>query len=167
LTEESPARKLGPLNRKDVVMNTQVNWKKIRQEFTRLADVDKLKSEVQRIGQEIRGFNFQAVLSPSAQDKVKHFEKRYSELMKTIHQAQRQMDREFVKIIGQIKGHRVDVNKAVAQQKEKLEKVSADLQKRFTKSAAAGTAKKTAKTPTKKAAKKTAGKAKTSTRKRA
>ncbi len=117
-------------------MNTQVNWKKIRSEFQRLADVDKLKSEVQRIGSEIRKFDFHSVLSPSAATKVKTFEKRYAELMRTIHQAQRQMDREFNRIMRQIKGHRSDVTKVVAQQKSKLEKVSRDMQKRFTKKAA-------------------------------
>jgi hypothetical protein len=117
-------------------MNTQVNWKKIRGEFQRLADVEKLKTEVHRIGSEIRKFNFHSVLSPSAATKVKNFEKRYSELMRTIHQAQRQMDREFNRILRQIKVHRSDVNKVVAQQKNKLEKASTVLKKRFTKKAA-------------------------------
>jgi hypothetical protein len=117
-------------------MNAQVNWKKIRNEFQRLADVDKLKSEVTRIGSEIRKFDFHKVLSPAAATKVKNFEKRYSELMKTIHQAQRQMDREFSRILRQIKVHRSDVNKVVAQQKNKLEKASTVLKKRFTKKAA-------------------------------
>src|SRR5687768_582968 len=114
-------------------MNTQVNWKKIRGEFQRLADVEKLKSEVARIGTEIRKFDFHSVLSPAAATKVKNFEKRYAELMRTIHQAQRQMDREFNRILRQIKVHRSDVNKVVTQQKNKLEKASTVLKKRFTK----------------------------------
>ena len=117
-------------------MTTQVNWKKIRNELQRLADVDKLKSEVQRIGTEIRKFDFHTVLSPSAQTKVKNFEKRYAELMRTIHQAQRQMDREFNRILRQIKAHRSDVGKVVDQQKTKLEQVSRVMKKRFTKKAA-------------------------------
>jgi hypothetical protein len=117
-------------------MTTQVNWKKIRTELQRLADVDKLKSEVSRIGAEIRKFDFHTVLSPAAQTKVKNFEKRYAELMRTIHQAQRQMDREFNKILRQIKTHRSDVGKVVDEQKAKLEKVSKQMKKRFTKKAA-------------------------------
>jgi hypothetical protein len=117
-------------------MNTQVNWKKIRDELQRFADVDKLKSEVQRIGTEIRNFDFHSVLSPAAQAKVKNFEKRYSELMRTIQSAQRQMDREFNRILRQIKAHRSDVGKVVDQQKTKLEKVSRQMRKRFTKKAA-------------------------------
>lgn len=117
-------------------MNTQVNWKKIRGEFQRLADVDTLKSEVQRIGNEIRKFDFHTVLSPAAQAKVKNFEKRYAELMRTIHQAQRQVDREFNKLLRQIKVHRADVSKVVNEQKTKLEKASVLMKKRFTKKAA-------------------------------
>jgi hypothetical protein len=164
LTADHSRSQIGATNRKDVFMATQVNWKKIRQEFNRFADVDKLKSEVQRIGSEIREFNFQSVLSPSAQTKVKKFEKRYNELMKSIHTAQRQVDKEFNKVITQIKGQRIDVKKAVAEQKQKLEKASTDFQKRFSKkaAAAAGTKKKAAKTTAKKTATK-----KTATKKRA
>lgn len=116
-------------------MNAQVSWKKIRTELQRLADVDKLKTEVTRIGNEIKNFDFHSVLSPSAAAKVKNFEKRYSELMRTLHQAQRQVDREFNKVLRQIKVHRSDVNKVVAQQKTKLEKASQVLKKRFSKKA--------------------------------
>jgi hypothetical protein len=133
-------------------MNTQVNWKKIRGEFQRLADVEKLKTEVSRIGTEIRKFDFHSVLSPAAATKVKTFEKRYTELMRTIHQAQRQMDREFNRILRQIKVHRSDVNKVVAQQKDKLEKASTVLKKRFTTKKTAG--KKTATRKTKTSARK-------------
>lgn len=147
-------------------MTTQVNWQRIRSELTRLADVEELKGEVQRIGNEIRKFDFQSVLSPSAQAKVKTFEKRYNELMRTIAQAQRQMDREFTRILRQVKTHRTDVTKVVAQQKEKLEKVSTDFRKRFSMKtkAAAATAKraKTAGTSTRK----TTAKKATATRKR-
>lgn len=141
-------------------MNTQVNWKKIRNEFQRLADVDQLKSEVQRIGGELRKFDLNTVLSPKAQARVKVFEKRYAELMRTLQTAQRQMDREVNRILRQIKVHRADVNSVVNQQKNKLEKVSRDFKKRFTaKMAYARTASsKAKKTGTKaRTSKKTAG----------
>lgn len=112
-------------------MTTQVNWQRIRNEFQRLADVDKLRNEVQRIGSEIRKFDFQSVLSPNAKERVRTFEKRYSELMRTLHQAQRQMDREFARLMKQISTHRADVTKVVSEQKQKLERVSADFRKRF------------------------------------
>ena len=143
-------------------MSTQVNWQKIRSEFQRLADVEKLKTEVHRIGREIRTFDYHAVLSPSAQAKVKNFEKRYSELMRNIQQAQRHMDREFNRVLRQIHVHRSDVRKAVAQQKSKLEKVSTDLRRRFAKRSAAA-ATKTARRPARTVARK---KTKTAARRR-
>lgn len=118
-------------------MTSQVNWQKIRTEINRLADVDKLKSEVQRIGTEIRNFDFQSMLSPAAQAKMKKFEKRYSGLMRSISQAQRQMDREFNRILRQIKVRRADVDKVVSEQKDKLEKASMDLRKKFSSKASA------------------------------
>lgn len=144
-------------------MTTQVNWKRIRTELQRLADVDQLKGEVARIGAEIRKFDFHSVLSPAAAQKVKVFEKRYTVLMKTIHQAQLQMDREFNRILRQIKTHRLDVTKVVADQKDKLERVSSDFQKRFSKTAAKSA--RTAGTATR-GTKKTASKKATSTRQR-
>lgn len=112
-------------------MNTQVNWQKIRTEFNRLADVDALKTEVQRIGTEIRNFDFHTVLSPVAQQKVKAFEKRYSVLMRNLSQAQRQVDREFNRILRELQTRRKDVNKVVAEQKSKLEEVTKQLRKNF------------------------------------
>jgi predicted nucleic acid-binding Zn-ribbon protein len=109
-------------------MATQASWQKIRNEFTRLTDVEQLKSEVHRIGNEIRKFDFHTVLSPSAQAKVKMFERRYAELMRTMQQAQRQVDREFNKILRQIKTRRGVVYKVVDEQKSKLD----DIRKRFT-----------------------------------
>jgi hypothetical protein len=129
-------------------MTSQVNWQKIRNEFQRLTDVEELKGEVHRIRNELAKFDFHTVLSPTANAKVKAFEKRYSELMRTISQAQRQVDREVNRIMRQIKGHRNDVSKIMTEQKTKLETLSKDFRKRFLakKSAAA----KTARTPVRK-----------------
>ena len=117
-------------------MTGQVNWQKIRLELNRLTDVEALKSEVQRIGTELRKFDFHTVLSPAAQQKMKKFEKRYTVLMRSISQAQRQMDREFNRILRTIKTRRSTVEKAVNMQKMKLEKASLGLRKRFSKKSA-------------------------------
>lgn len=101
-------------------MRTQASWQRIRNEFQRLTDVDQLKSEVHRIGNELRKFDFHAVLSPSAQARVKSFERRYAELMRTMQTAQRQVDREFNKILRQVKTQRGSVTKVMTQQKNKL-----------------------------------------------
>ncbi len=136
-------------------MAAQVNWQKIRNEFNRLSDVDQLKSEVQRIGAEIRKFDYQSVLSPTAKQRLKTFEKRYTVLMRSISTAQRQMDREFNRILRQIKSHRTDVTKAVSFQRNKLEKAATGLRKRFSKKTTGATRKrastKTAKSSRKKA----------------
>jgi hypothetical protein len=124
------------IRKETFLMTTQVNWQKIRTEINRLTDVEQLKSEVQRIGAEIRKFDFHTVLSPAAQQKLKRFEKRYNTLLRSIAQAQRQMDREFNRILRNIKSHRTDVEKAVTQQKTKLEKASMGFRKRFSKKAA-------------------------------
>jgi len=116
-------------------MTSQLNWQKIRAEIDRLTDVDKLKNEVQRIGTEIRKFDFHTVLSPAAQQKMKKFEKRYTRLMRSISQAQRQIDREVNRVLRNIKVQRADMEKVVVQQKSKLEKASLGLRKRFSKKA--------------------------------
>lgn len=116
-------------------MNTQVNWQKIRKEFSRITDVESLKTEMQKIRKELSKFDLQAVLSPAAKEKVKSFEKRYSTLMRTIHQAQRQVDREFNRILREIKVRRADVDKVVTQQKSKIEAASNELRKRWARTA--------------------------------
>ncbi len=131
LTESTSESQIVPTYRKENSMNTQVNWQKIREEFNRLADVEALKAEVQRIGTEIRNFDYHTVLTPTAKQKVKAFEKRYATLMRTISQGQRQMDREFNRILREIKVRRTDVNKIVKEQKAKLERVSGEFKKRW------------------------------------
>jgi uncharacterized protein YqgV (UPF0045/DUF77 family) len=116
-------------------MNTQVNWQKIRNEFSRITDVESLKTEVQKIRKELSKFDLNSVLSPAAAEKVKAFEKRYSILMRTVHQAQRQVDREFNRILREIKVRRADVNRVVNDQKSKLEKASSDLRKYWARTA--------------------------------
>lgn len=141
-------------------MNPQVNWQKIRDEFSKLADVNRLRGELNRLTDEFRNFDFHNVLSPSAQEKVKTFEKKYADILKTVHQAQRQVDREFNRVLRQVKGHRLlaDMNlehirKSAVQQRERLEKVAQDLRGRMQKpSANGGTSPRKAASPKKKAA---------------
>lgn len=138
-------------------MNTQVNWQKIRNEFSRITDVESLKTEVQKIRKELSKFDLNSVLSPAAAQKVKSFEKRYSNLMRTVHQAQRQVDREFNRILREVKVRRADVNRVVADQKSRIEKASNELRKYWAKSAAkpAGSTKKSTGAKKKTSARKT------------
>ncbi|MGE4132528.1 MAG: DUF4286 family protein [Bdellovibrionales bacterium] len=132
LTASPNPTQISPNNRKDVPMNTQANWQRIRDEIQRLTSVDELKTEVHRIGTEIRKFDFHTMLSPAAQAKVKVFERRYANLMRSVQQAQRQVDREFNRLMRQIKTRKTDVSKAMKQQKSKLQ----DIQRTFTASKA-------------------------------
>ena len=137
-------------------MNTQVNWQKIRDEFQRITDIDSLKSEVQRIRSELSNFDYHSVLSPAAKARMKAFEKRYAEVLRSIQQTQRQVDREVNRVVRQIKTHRNDVSKLMTEQRSKLETLSKDFRKRFM--AQKGNTAKTSKTTSvKKTAKKTTG----------
>lgn len=128
LTAEREKPQIGANHRKEITMSTQASWQRIRNEFSRLTDVEHLKNEVQRIGNELRNFDFHVVLSPSAKARVKQFERRYAELMRTMQQAQRQADREFNKIVRSVKAQRGSVIKVVAEQRAKLD----SLRKQFT-----------------------------------
>lgn len=130
-------------------MNPQVNWQKLKGELNKLTDVARLKHDLQKIATEIRKFDFHTVLTPQAQERVKVFEKKYAHLIKTVHQAQRQVDREVNKIIRQVKGHRLladvkleSIRRVAHDQRERLTKVTEDFRKRL---GVSGGKKKTAK----------------------
>lgn len=121
-------------------MNPQVNWQKIKSELNKLADVTKLSDELRKVANEIRNFDFHTVLTPQAQERVKAFEKRYGEILKTVHQAQRQVDREVNKILRQVKTHSIladgrleSLRKVAHQGTQKLSKVAEDLRSRLSK----------------------------------
>lgn len=133
-------------------MNPQVNWDKIKGELNKLADVGRLKQDLQKIATDIRKFDFHTILTPDAQERVKAFEKKYADLIKTVHQAQRQVDREVNKILRHVKGSALladvkleNIRRVAFDQRERLNKVTQDLRKRFTK------------TPKKKAKRKSSG----------
>lgn len=123
-------------------MNPQVNWQKIKGELNKLTDVAKLKQELQKLASDIRKFDFHTILTPEAQERVKTFEKKYAELLKTVHQAQRQVDREVNKILRQVKGSALladvkleNIRRVAFDQRERLNKATQDLRKRFGKTA--------------------------------
>jgi len=126
-------------------MNPQVNWQKLKGELNKLTDVAKLKQDLQKIATEIRKFDFHTILTPDAKERVKAFEKKYAELIKTIHQAQRQVDREVNKILRQVKGSAIladgrleNIRRVAFDQKDRLTKITKDLRKRFGKTTKKG-----------------------------
>lgn len=103
-------------------MNPKINWQAL---------TNTLKSEVQRVTAEIKNFDYQAVLTPAAQQKVKEFEKSYAQVMKRLQKVQRQADREFNRVLRQVKTQQATMMDVVGEQKSRLEKMSVDLKKRF------------------------------------
>lgn len=138
-------------------MSIEINWNKIRSEVTRLSDVNVLKSEVQKISNEVRNFDYQKVLSPNAKKKVKEFEKKYTKVMKSVQTAQRQVDREFNKIVRQVQEKR----QTAEQQIEKLRGLAENQKSKIDSFIKAKT--KSAKTTTKKSQQKKSAKKKTGT----
>lgn len=107
----------------------QINWTKLKGEINKFADLEHLKTEVQRLTKEISKFDIHAHLSPSAKARLKKVEARYVEVSKTLGKTQRQVDREVNRVIRQIKAQRsraekgLDMLKAAAQgQSKRLEK---------------------------------------------
>ncbi len=160
-------------------VSLNLDWGKIRQEINRLSDLDTLKSEIQRVRDEIKGFDYSGYLSPTAQKRVKDFEVRYNRLMKSVGSAQRQLDREFNKLIRQVQKHketaeeRINSLRTIAdEQKEKIDKLTKDLTSKVNSTvvrSAAGrktskkkSSKKATSTSKKKTAKKTTARKKTS-----
>lgn len=123
-------------------MGPQVNWAKLKAELNKLADLEKLKAEVHRIGQEILKFDVHIHLSPTAKEKLKDFETKYQEISKTISKTQRQVDREFSRVMRNLKETRTKAEKnfsvvktAAQRQKKQLEKASVQLRERVLKMA--------------------------------
>lgn len=110
-----------------------LDWTKIKKEINRLSDLEVLKTEIQKVREEVKNFDYQGFLSPSAQQRVKDFEKRYNKLMKTVGSAQRQIDREFNKLFRQVQKHKDTAEDRIAllkklaeEQKNKIDKVAKD-----------------------------------------
>lgn len=106
LTETPSTLQFVISQRKGLFMNPKINWQKLITEVQKYRDIEKLKGEVQRITKDVKNFDFHTVLTPSAQAKVKAFEKQYGQLLKKVQVAQRQADREFNRLLRQVKTYR-------------------------------------------------------------
>ena len=136
------------------------NWRDRLEDLLKAKNLDELKSEFKRIGgdlqTEIQNFDLNEHLSPAAKSKVKDLEKRYNEVLKSIHKAQKQFDREFSKALKVMKSTQKDaekkldgIKKKVAAQKKQITKVTGKMKNTVKK-----TIVKKAKSAKKKAAKK-------------
>ena len=119
-------------------MAPQVNWSKLKAELNKITDIDRLKSEVSRIGKELRKFDINVHLSPTARERLKAVESKYQEISKTLNRTQRQVDREFNRVLRNLKTQRSKAEKslglvkdAARKQKAKVEKASTELTARL------------------------------------
>jgi hypothetical protein len=94
------------------------NWRDRFEELLKVKNVDDLKGELTRLGadlqEEIKQFDLQEYLSPSAKDRLKNLETRYADVMKAVAKAQKQFDREFSKSMKTLKKTRVDAEKRLS-----------------------------------------------------
>lgn len=122
------------------------NWRDRFEELLKVKNVDDLKVELTRLGtdlqDEIKNFDVKEHLSPTAKDKLKTLETRYSDVMKALKKAQKQFDRDFSKSIRTIKKTREDAEKRlkglrdkVDTHRDKILKASATLRYRLSKKA--------------------------------
>ena len=101
------------------------NWRDRFEELLKVKNVDDLKGELTRLGQdlqdEIKQFDLQEHLSPTAKDRLKNLETRYSDVMKAVAKAQKQFDREFSKSLKTLKKTRVDAEKRLSSIRSQVE----------------------------------------------
>ena len=80
-----------------------LNWNKIQSEINRLSNVEELKKELKKLKTEIRKFDIYAHLSPAAATRLKKLEKRALEINTTIRRLESTLEREFRKVLEQLK----------------------------------------------------------------
>jgi ABC-type dipeptide/oligopeptide/nickel transport system ATPase subunit len=111
------------------------NWRNRLDELIAVKSVDDLKSELVKLGgeihSEIQKFDIHEHLSPQAKEKIKNLESAYTDVLKSLHRVQKQVDREFNKTLRVLKKTRKDaekhisgMRKKVGTHKTKLEKVT-------------------------------------------
>lgn len=86
-------------------MAKAIDWNKIRNELNKMANLDKITSELKKVRAELSHGDFHSILTPSALARVKRVEKKYSDLVKRAHKAQLQIDREVNRIMRQVKSY--------------------------------------------------------------
>jgi hypothetical protein len=121
-------------------MNPQVNWAKIKAEINKLADLDHVKTEVKRIAEEIRKFDINKRLSPTAKQRLKNVESKYHEVTSRLNRTQRQIDREFNRVLRFLNQNRSKakdgldmVKQTASDQRRRLKRVGDEIRNRVLK----------------------------------
>jgi hypothetical protein len=175
-TETTAQNTTGSTEAKTSTAHTSANdenrWAARLEELLNVKNIDDLKSELGKLASEIQTeiqkFDINAHLSPEAKTRLKALEGRYAKVMKAIHKAQKQFDREFNKSLRVLKRTRQDAEKQfenirtrITKHRSTIVKASSDLTKKIKKSAgkASGTTKAGATKSARKVARKAKGKA--------
>lgn len=143
-------------------------WLMRFEELLKVKNVDDLKTELGKLASEIQSeiqkFDINSHLSAEAKTRLKALESRYGQVMKAVHKAQKQFDREFNKSLRVLKRTRQDAEKhlqtiktRITKHRGTIVKASSSLKQKIEKTAkkATAAAKKTAKKTTRKAKSKT------------
>ncbi len=101
-------------------------WVLRLEELLKVKNLDDLKSELTKVAAEIQteiqSFDINEHLSPEARTRLKKLERRYNEVMRGVHKAQKQFDREFNKSLRVLKRTRQDAEKQIQMLKTKVTK---------------------------------------------
>ena len=94
-------------------MAFELNINKVKEEIQKLSNLEYVKSELKRLTEEIRQFDVQKRLSPTARKRLRGLESRYENWMRSLSKAQKQLDREFSKALRNIKKTHTQVQKRI------------------------------------------------------
>lgn len=101
-------------------------WVTRLEELLKVKNLDELKTELTKVATEIQaeiqGFDINEHLSPEAKSRLKKLEQRYNEVIRGVHKAQKQFDREFNKSLRVLKRTRQDAEKQIQILKTKVTK---------------------------------------------
>ncbi len=99
-----------------------LSWTKLKGEINKVADLDRLKSEIHKLGTELSKYDISSFMSPTAKKRLADLEKRYAEGLKALTKGQRQFDREFNKALRTFKTHKKKAEAKIEQLRKNIAK---------------------------------------------
>lgn len=92
-----------------------LQWRERFEELLKVKNVDELKSELTKLATEIQSeikkFDLNEYLSPTAKERLKNLETRYEEIVTVVQKAQKQLDRELNRNLRTLKQTRNEAEK--------------------------------------------------------
>lgn len=103
-------------------MKTDLNT--LKKELSRLTDVNYLKKEINRIAEEIKKFDVQAHLTPKANARIEHLEKRFRKALASLRDLQTQVDSNLERFVDIVRRRKKNQSKVRSSKKSARKKVS-------------------------------------------